>query len=60
MFATHFHELTAVQGPEGVSNLHVDTRIDDATGKLTMLYKLDLKRWGLGCVAKGVRGVVGR
>lgn len=40
LFATHFHELTALSGPVGVKNLHVETCIDDATGKLTMLYQV--------------------
>ncbi|KAK9842053.1 hypothetical protein WJX81_006373 [Elliptochloris bilobata] len=40
LFATHFHELTALQGPGGVANLHVQTAIDEASGKLTMLYQV--------------------
>jgi len=40
LFATHFHELTALTGDVGVANLHVDTKIDAASGKLTMLYKV--------------------
>ena len=44
LFATHFHELTALQGPLGVTNYHVDAEIDERTGKLTMLY----------CVSPGV------
>lgn len=40
LFATHFHELTALQGPVGVANMHVETATDAATGKLTMLYKV--------------------
>lgn len=27
------------QGPGGVANLHVETAIDEASGKLTMLYQ---------------------
>lgn len=30
----------ALQGPVGVANLHVETAIDEATGKLTMLYQV--------------------
>ena len=40
LFATHFHELTAIQSPEGVSNLHVDAKINMESRKLTMLYRL--------------------
>lgn len=40
LFATHFHELTALTGDVGVANLHVDTKIDATSGKLTMLYKV--------------------
>ncbi|WIA29725.1 hypothetical protein OEZ86_012205 [Tetradesmus obliquus] len=40
LFATHFHELTDIRGPGGVANLHVQTQLDDATGKLTMLYNI--------------------
>eukprot|EP00884_Botryococcus_braunii_P018501 jgi/Botrbrau1/5334/Bobra.0346s0008.1 len=40
LFATHFHELTALQGSVGVANLHVSTAIDDASRKLTMLYQV--------------------
>ena len=29
-----------VQGPVGVSNKHVETAIDEASGKLTMLYQV--------------------
>ena len=32
LFATHFHELTDVEGPGGVANLHVGTRIEPGTG----------------------------
>ena len=28
------------QGPGGVANLHVETAIDEASGKLTMLYQV--------------------
>ena len=28
-----------LQGPGGVANLHVQTAIDEASGKLTMLYQ---------------------
>lgn len=40
LFATHFHELTDIRGPGGVANLHVQTQLDEATGKLTMLYNI--------------------
>jgi len=40
LFATHFHELTALKGPTGVANFHVDAKIDEASRKLTMLYRL--------------------
>jgi DNA mismatch repair protein MSH2 len=40
LFATHFHELTALQGPGGVKNLHVRSAIDAAAGGLTMLYEV--------------------
>jgi DNA mismatch repair protein MSH2 len=40
MFATHFHELTALQGPGGVKNLHVKSAIDANAGGLTMLYEV--------------------
>jgi DNA mismatch repair protein MSH2 len=40
MFATHFHELTALQGPGGVKNLHVKSAIDPDAGGLTMLYEV--------------------
>eukprot|EP00879_Flechtneria_rotunda_P026226 GHRR01027950.1.p1 GENE.GHRR01027950.1~~GHRR01027950.1.p1 ORF type:complete len:833 (+),score=345.51 GHRR01027950.1:1176-3674(+) len=40
LFATHFHEMTDITGPEGVTNLHVQTQLDEKTGKLTMLYNI--------------------
>lgn len=40
LFATHFHELTALRGEVGVANLHVETSIDRGTGKLTMLFQV--------------------
>lgn len=40
LFATHFHELTGLQGPGGVKNLHVKSAIDSAAGGLTMLYEV--------------------
>ena len=40
LFATHFHELTALQGDVGVANRHVATRIDPANQQLSMLYQL--------------------
>lgn len=41
LFATHFHELTALQGAVGVKNLHVKCAIDAASGGLTMLYQVN-------------------
>ena len=32
--------VVCVQGPVGVANLHVETAIDAASGKLTMLYQV--------------------
>lgn len=53
LFATHFHELTAlasregplVHGPArgplvGIANYHVSAHIDDKSRKLAMLYKV--------------------
>lgn len=51
LFATHFHELTALANentdhrhPEkqiiGVANYHVSAHIDSSSRKLTMLYKV--------------------
>lgn len=42
LFATHFHELTALETDEdgnGVHNLHVMAEADPASNKLIMLYK---------------------
>ncbi|ONK80050.1 uncharacterized protein A4U43_C01F13260 [Asparagus officinalis] len=49
LFATHFHELTALAhndeshaiSTKGVSNYHVGAHIDPSNRKLTMLYKLN-------------------
>ncbi|KAI3991777.1 hypothetical protein MKX01_038175 [Papaver californicum] len=52
LFATHFHELTALahenayselsKNPnQGVANYHVNAHIDSASHKLTMLYKVE-------------------
>ena len=39
------HQLTyldlSAQGPVGVSNKHVETAIDEGSGKLTMLYQVN-------------------
>ena len=43
LFATHFHELTALGSSEGCSsaeNFHVTTAIDPRTKRLTMLYRV--------------------
>lgn len=42
LFATHFHELTALEEAEGkgVQNLHVMAEADPRVNKLTMLYKV--------------------
>ncbi|KAI9094771.1 hypothetical protein K1719_026577 [Acacia pycnantha] len=51
LFATHFHELTALAHEQvnddpqrkiaGVANYHVSAHIDSSTRKLTMLYKVE-------------------
>ncbi|MCO5591782.1 hypothetical protein L7F22_045774 [Adiantum nelumboides] len=49
LFATHFHELTALetnkdssgQPTVGVANYHVKAHLDDVSRKLTMLYKVE-------------------
>ena len=50
LFATHFHELTALAGPGGVANWHVETAVENgksggegvssAKKRLTMLYRV--------------------
>ena len=45
LFATHFHELTALAHenagqPSGIANYHVSAHIDSVSRKLTMLYKV--------------------
>ena len=44
LFATHFHELTGLKSDVGVANLHVETAIDQDSGKLTMLYQVTSSR----------------
>lgn len=57
LFATHFHELTALaheipdDGPHkkqtvGVANYHVSAHIDSSSRKLTMLYKVEAHYFG--------------
>ncbi|KAH7445451.1 hypothetical protein KP509_01G010000 [Ceratopteris richardii] len=48
LFATHFHELTALENSAdsgrqtvGVANFHVKAHLDDVSRKLTMLYKVE-------------------
>ncbi|KAJ0578011.1 putative DNA mismatch repair protein MutS, core [Helianthus annuus] len=46
LFATHFHELTALAHensgqPSGIANYHVSAHIDSSSRKLTMLYKVE-------------------
>jgi DNA mismatch repair protein MSH2 len=41
LFATHFHELTAITGPVGVCNRHTTTALDPTSNKLTMLYRVE-------------------
>lgn len=40
LFATHFHELTLLEGATGVKNLHVKSALDPSGGGLTMLYQV--------------------
>lgn len=40
LFATHFHELTAITGTVGVKNSHMQTNLDLQSNKLTMLYNV--------------------
>ena len=43
------------QGPVGVSNKHVETAIDEASGKLTMLYQVKSARTAMPCSASWYR-----
>ena len=58
LFATHFHELTALANETsdderssdniaGVANYHVSAHIDSASRKLTMLYKVVIRSFNL-------------
>lgn len=53
LFATHFHELTKLNGTGGVKNLHVDAKLDPENSKLTMLHQLkegvSSKSFGIEC-----------
>ena len=40
VFATHFHEMTQLQGASGVVNSHVSAAADETKRQLTMLYAL--------------------
>ena len=40
LFATHFHELSKIQNPIGIRNMHVHAEVDRATGKLSLSYKV--------------------
>jgi DNA mismatch repair protein MSH2 len=50
LFATHFHELTALEKNQesgnatatvGIANYHVKAHLDNASQRLTMLYKVN-------------------
>lgn len=59
LFATHFHELTALEKNDdgnGVQNLHVTAEADVKSNKLTMLYKVSLNASILGRTHGMVRG----
>eukprot|EP00210_Caulerpa_lentillifera_P000905 g876.t1 len=40
LFATHFTELTKIQGPIGVKNLHAEAKVDPESGRVIMQYKI--------------------
>lgn len=42
-FATHFHELTALESenPQVISNLHVTVREDEKTGEAVLLFRVE-------------------
>lgn len=42
-FATHFHELTALESenPQFISNLHVTVREDEKTGEAVLLFRVE-------------------
>jgi len=54
LFATHFHELTGLKGDVGVANLHVETAIDQDSGKLTMLYQVVYRSSHLLSIPNGI------
>ena len=46
-----------VQGPVGVSNKHVETAIDEASGKLTMLYQVNIAYTVMPCSTSSIRKI---
>ena len=46
-----------LQGPVGVSNKHVETAIDEASGKLTMLYQVNIAYTVMPCSTSSIRKI---
>lgn len=42
LVATHFTELTKIQGSAGVKNLHAEATADPETGRVIMQYKVEI------------------